>query len=105
MWASSAKCVGSCGSRIRSQDWQDSSDGQGGWLVTGSEEGVVGISWIASENAAPDDNLACTKEACFYKSHFNMRRHVGQVSKRVCMQITNAYKYVLPTNVMTRPST
>ena len=30
--------------------------------------------------AIPEDNLACTKEACLYKSHFILRSHTGEVS-------------------------
>ena len=134
MWASGARFVGSCESRVLCMDWQESSSGEGGWLVTGCSNGTVGVSWIASKEvgvgrrcssspeeqnpAGPggggggggdgeekgreseaavegeagerdgstkkrfpcEDNLACTKEACLYKSHFILRSHTGEVS-------------------------
>lgn len=112
MWASGAKFIGSCESKVLCIDWQDSSDGEGGWLVTGCNNGTVGVSWIANKEAVvrrrmrrrsgkeeqeqdldeeerektqtqrrdiPEDNLACTKEACLYKSHFILRSHTGEV--------------------------
>ena len=99
-------------------DWQESSDGEGGWLVTGCSTGSVGVSWIDSKEAIAkkniasrlerdcevesaeeedgggmkgqesetgeksttrEDNLACTKAACLYKSHFILRNHTGEV--------------------------
>lgn len=122
MWASGAKFAGSCESRVLCIDWQESSDGDGGWLVTGCNNGTVGVSWIDNKEAVarksrgrrknhgewhlvldeedavgeeesgegdertkegipiPEDNLACTKEACLYKSHFILRGHTGEVS-------------------------
>ena len=101
-------------------DWQDSSNGEGGWLVTGCSNGTVGVSWVDNKEAVVrsrnssireeeenpglaadeeeserggegertnklgrvqrEDNLACTKEACLYKSHFILRSHTGEVS-------------------------
>lgn len=127
MWASAAKFTGSCESRVLCIDWQESSNGEGGWLVTGCNNGTVGVSWVDNKEAVarrrrrrrrrsessrgeqlvqdgfflsdeeesdeeygevtnearaiPEDNLACTKEACLYKSHFILRSHTGEVSK------------------------
>ena len=128
MWASGARFVGSCESPVLCMDWQESSSGEGGWLVTGCSNGTVGVSWIDSKEASVarngsleehaqspvgpcadeeeagrggweskeageageraskslrvprEDNLACTKEACLYKSHFILRSHTGEVS-------------------------
>ena len=138
MWASSARFVGSCESRILCMDWQESSSGEGGWLVTGCTNSTVGVSWINNNEAGVkrngslepeekhspinscadhdededgeqeeqgggrgggegeegeggaskrpvhrarprEDNCACTKEACLYKSHFILRGHTGEV--------------------------
>ena len=125
MWASAAKFNGSCEGRVLCIDWQESSNGEGGWLVTGCNNGTVGVSWVYNKEAVarrrkrkkrengggeqlvqadgqsvsdkeesegesgevtnegravPEDNLACTKEACLYKSHFILRSHTGEVS-------------------------
>ena len=124
MWASASKFIGSCESGVLCIDWQESSSGEGGWLVTGCNNGTVGVSWVDSKEAVakrwrrrrressrgeqlvhdglslsdeeesdeesdevtneartiPEDNLACTKEACLYKSHFILRSHTGEVS-------------------------
>ena len=99
-------------------DWQESSNEDGGWLVTGCNNGTVGVSWIEGKGSVklgkgrrtrekkeqesagdedcateleddersrersnvPEDNLACTKEACLYKSHFILRSHTGEVN-------------------------
>ncbi len=85
MWASSAKLRCSSPSATRSLDWVESRDGAGGWLATGGEEGTVGISWIEDRTEVKaagdksDDNFACTAEGSLFKSHFNLRGHVGQV--------------------------
>ena len=134
MWASSARFVGSCESRVLCMDWQESSSGEGGWLVTGCTNSTVGVSWIDNKEAGVkrndslepkekrsptsycadedkngeeeegggggregeegeggarkrpvhrvcprEDNCACTKEACLYKSHFILRSHTGEV--------------------------
>ena len=117
-------------------DWQESSGGEGGWLVTGCSNGTVGVSWIdgkeasvardsslgkhvqspvgaqcvdhdeeggggweseegeAGEEASKkslrvprEDNLACTKEACLYKSHFILRNHTGEVGAVVSLSM------------------
>ena len=122
-------------------DWQESSSGEGGWLVTGCTNSKVGVSWINNNEAGvkrngstePDlekhspinsradhdgdedgeeedeeqgggrgggedeegegeaskrlvhragpreDNCACNKEACLYKSHFLLQGHSGEV--------------------------
>ena len=79
---------------MRSLHWQESSDGQGGWLVSGCDGGTVGVSW-ASNRACEfaghggEDNVACTEGACFYKSHFILKGHVGEVKDVLfccCMQ-------------------
>lgn len=99
MWATAAKCEGTCESNVRSLHWQESSDGQGGWLASGCDRGTVGVSWVCnrtSEMAAsdPKDNVACTEEACFYKSHFILKGHIGEVRK--CMGIEHRlYRYLL----------
>ena len=102
-------------------DWQESSNGEGGWLVTGCNNGTVGVSWVEKKGTVEakrskesdqisteqdcrardgdmsssednerskevegrerrEDNLACTKEACLYKSHFILKSHTGEVS-------------------------
>ena len=128
MWASAAKFIGTCESRVLCIDWQESSNGEGGWLVTGCNNGTVGVSWVDNKEAVarrrrrrrgressrveqllqdglslsdeeetdeeyvevtnearriPEDNLACTKEACLYKSHFILRSHTGEVSNKL----------------------
>ena len=86
-----AKCEASCRAKIRSLDWQDSSEGKAGWLATASGEGDVGISWIDSRGqpgnaddtatsiAAAGANLAYTDGACMYKSHLILKGHTGEV--------------------------
>lgn len=95
MWASKASFEVSYGSKVESMDWKESTDGQGGWLATSGKEGTVGVSWIAHRgaggsadvdeatcDAAPGvENVACTEEACMFKSHFNLRGHSGKVRK------------------------
>ena len=82
MWTSAAKFRGSW-STVRSLDWQQSVGGKGGWLATGGMEGTVGISWIESRAGANEGTscIAHTDDACLYKSHFNLRGHVGEVRK------------------------
>ena len=86
MWASAATFEVACGSKVLSVDWKQSTDGQGGWLVTSGSEGTVGVSWIAHRgaetanvNGAGVDNVACSEGACMFKSHFNLRGHSGKV--------------------------
>lgn len=52
----------------------------------GEEEGreseaEVGVGERADnkQRFSHEDNLACTKEACLYKSHFILRSHTGEV--------------------------
>ena len=145
MWASSARFVGSCESRVLCMDWQESSSGEGGWLVTGCTNSTVGVSWINNNEAGVkrngstepeekhspinsdededgeeeeeqgggrgggegeegegeggaskrpvrrarprEDNCACTKEACLYKSHFILRGHNGEVGMTPCNEL------------------
>lgn len=101
MWAPAAKCEGTCESNVRSLHWQESSDGQGGWLASGCDGGTVGVSWVGnrtSEVAAsdPEDSVACTEEACFYKSHFILKGHVGEVRNALALSMyirTNTATY------------
>ena len=74
---------------MRSLHWQESSDGQGGWLVSGCDEGTVGVSWAgnrACEFAGREDNVACAEGACYYKSHFILKEHVGEVSDALLLR-------------------
>ena len=98
MWASGTRFEGTCTSKILCMDWMGSQDSRGGWLATGCSEGTVGVSWISNpewncDAAEMDDerdtatggatrtpeNMACTEEASYYKSHFVLKGHLGEV--------------------------
>ena len=102
MWASTAKFQGSSKSKLHSIHWQESRDGNGGWLASGSAEGTVGVSWIASRAAAAPGqavNVALTSEARLYKSHFMMKGHIGEV-RRMYIAMAHAFYIVSDVHVI-----
>lgn len=77
-------------------------------MASGCDGGTVGVSWVGnrtSEVAAtdPEDSVACTEEACFYKSHFILKGHVGEVRNALALSMyTNQYCYILLSTVHMR---
>ena len=62
----------------------------------GEERKAAGEEERASKNprASPrEDNLACTKEACLYKSHFILRNHTGEVRRFLVSFINHIRAY------------
>lgn len=58
--------------------------------MSGCDGGTVGVSWAgnrACEFAGGEDNVACTEGACFYKSHFILKGHVGEVKDVFCFVV------------------
>ena len=63
------------------EDGEEEEEEQAGGRGGGEdEEGEGGASKRPEHRADPrEDNCALTKEACFYKSHFLLRGHIGEV--------------------------
>ena len=54
--------------------------GERNWDSDEEEEECEGNEGVGRNSTTHEDNLACTREACLYKSHFILRNHTGEVS-------------------------
>lgn len=86
MWASSIRYQASVGGKLRSLSWStskandaESEESPGGWIVAGTEEGGVGVSWISREEDQKLFSSCSGSNGKLYKSSFNLKGHVGGV--------------------------
>ena len=90
MWASRAKLISS-DPQITQTRWLERNrwseeEGGDGWLISGSSEGRVGITWVARRGEKESGGVVATgnwngisHKPSLFKSHLNMESHFGKV--------------------------
>ena len=85
MWATPGRYQATTIGRLRSLSWLQCKDSKNtGWLANTCDNELVGISWVDGTSDSCSElkergNLGLARNACVYKSCFNLKGHSKEV--------------------------